>query len=102
MVVWSTTFLLLLIPVDMVVAKVVNSPTSIATASGLALILHLLSAFRLIRGISITYEAKYTKVLLSVIFIVVLVLGVTIFVYDYKFSTLSYIKFLVHILQSLK
>lgn len=101
-VVWSTTFLLLLIPVDMVVAKVVNSPTSIATASGLALILHLLSAFRLIRGISITYEAKYTKVLLSVIFIVVLVLGVTIFVYDYKFSTLSYIKFLVHILQSLK
>lgn len=101
-VVWSFLPVIFLIPIDMVLYRVILNFEAGLMIVGFGLIVLLISFIRLIKGISIIYETGQLRVYLFSLGLILILLSALLIFYDYKFSTLAYLKFLFNILNSVK
>lgn len=101
-VVWSFLPVIFLIPIDMILYRVITGFESGAVILGIGFVILLISFVRLIKGISIIYEVKQTRVTLVVLILIFVFSALVLLFYDYEFSSFAYLKFLVNILNSVK
>jgi hypothetical protein len=100
--VWSFLPVIFLIPINMILYRVITGFGSAMVIAGIGLVVILISIVRLIKGISIIYEVKQLRVTVFLIAIIVVVFGLFLIFYNYKFASFAYLKFLLNILNSAK
>ena len=101
-VVWSFLPVIFLIPIDIVLYRVIGNFEAGIMIVLLGLIIILISFVRLIKGISIIYEVSQLRVSLFSLGLILILLSAFLIFYDFKFSSLAYLKFLLNILNSVK
>ncbi|CUT05350.1 Glycosyl hydrolases family 2, TIM barrel domain [Candidatus Kryptobacter tengchongensis] len=101
-VVWSFLPVIFLIPIDIVLYRVIGNFEAGIMIVLFGLIIILISFVRLIKGISIIYEVSQLRVSLFSLGLILILLSAFLIFYDFKFSSLAYLKFLLNILNSVK
>jgi hypothetical protein len=98
--VWSTTPLLLLVPVGMIVYRIMESPVYVVPSMILVAILFAWVVLRLLKGISIMFDVYAIKVYVLGMLSIASVLAVVYFYFDYTQSTATYLTFMYSVMSN--
>jgi beta-galactosidase len=98
-VIWSALPSIILIPVGMILSRIIESDTYLIPVIALLVIEFIWIFYRLIKGVSIVYDVKVSKIYFYAIVVVVIIFG-SFFIYiNHENSTLSYFKFFINIVK---
>lgn len=97
---WSTAPLLVLVPVGMILYRVMESPTYVVPAVVLVAVLLLWVTLRLLKGISILFDAYAGKVYVVGILSLVGALALVYLYLDYTQSASIYLSFMYNVMSS--
>ncbi len=96
--IWSATPLLVLVPVGMILYRIMDSSIYVVPSLALLLVLFVWVFLRLLKGISIIFDAYLMKVYVIGFLSLAGMVGLTYVYFDYTQSTSMYLSYMYHVM----